>query len=125
MTKVHKNRIRKWVAALRSGEFKQGRGWLRSDDRYCCLGVGCEVFRIATRQGKWVEDKGGVDDFVPNCDMQDCTEFPRSVADWFGLADRDLSLTIKGERKCASEHNDSGRRFKTIANAIEKEYLSA
>lgn len=29
----------KWVAALRSGEFEQGRSLLFSNDRYCCLGV--------------------------------------------------------------------------------------
>ena len=31
----------KWVAALRSGEFKQGRNRLysKADDTYCCLGV--------------------------------------------------------------------------------------
>jgi hypothetical protein len=35
----------KWVAALRSGEYQQGRYYLRSeDDRYCCLGVlGCLI----------------------------------------------------------------------------------
>lgn len=36
---------RKWVAALRSGEFKQGRGGLHVSisSSYCCLGVGCAV----------------------------------------------------------------------------------
>lgn len=30
----------KWLAALRSGEFRQGTGKLRTaDDRFCCLGV--------------------------------------------------------------------------------------
>lgn len=34
----------KVAEALRSGRFKQGRGKLRShDDRFCCLGVMCEV----------------------------------------------------------------------------------
>lgn len=28
-----------WIAALRSGEFDQGRGKLRNDNGYCCLGV--------------------------------------------------------------------------------------
>ena len=34
----------KWVEALRSGKYKQGRGQLNSENRYCCLGVLCEVF---------------------------------------------------------------------------------
>ena len=29
----------KWVKALRSGEYKQGRGLLHSNFGYCCLGV--------------------------------------------------------------------------------------
>lgn len=29
----------KWMAALRSGEYKQGIGWLVSSEGYCCLGV--------------------------------------------------------------------------------------
>jgi hypothetical protein len=30
----------KWIDALRSGKYEQGRGQLRSkDDEYCCLGV--------------------------------------------------------------------------------------
>lgn len=34
----------KWIAALRSGEYQQGRGRLRTDDnRFCCLGVLCAV----------------------------------------------------------------------------------
>lgn len=31
-----------WVAELRSGKYKQGKGNLRKGDRYCCLGVLCE-----------------------------------------------------------------------------------
>lgn len=32
-----------WIAALRSGEYAQGEGVLRSGNLYCCLGVLCEV----------------------------------------------------------------------------------
>lgn len=33
----------KWVAALRSGEYKQGEGRLRNGDKFCCLGVLCNL----------------------------------------------------------------------------------
>ena len=34
----------KWVAALRSGDYKQGQHYLKTpDDTYCCLGVLCEI----------------------------------------------------------------------------------
>lgn len=29
----------KWVKALRSGEFEQGQGALKANNKYCCLGV--------------------------------------------------------------------------------------
>src|SRR5689334_10310233 len=33
----------KWVAALRSGDYKQGHTFLRFKDTFCCLGVACDV----------------------------------------------------------------------------------
>src|SRR5262245_26699265 len=36
----------KWLAALRSGDYKQGHDWLRFRNRYCCLGVLCEVAEV-------------------------------------------------------------------------------
>ena len=33
----------KWLEALRSGKYEQAKGCLRKDDRYCCLGVLCDV----------------------------------------------------------------------------------
>ena len=33
----------KWVAALRSGEYKQAKGQLRIGNSFCCLGVLCNL----------------------------------------------------------------------------------
>lgn len=33
----------KWVKKLRSGKYKQGQGKLQQDNKYCCLGLLCEV----------------------------------------------------------------------------------
>ena len=40
----------KWVAALRSGEYKQGRDVLHNNksNTYCCLGVLCRVAEFET-----------------------------------------------------------------------------
>ena len=36
--------VKKWTTALESGEYEQGIGKLRSpDDKYCCLGVLCDI----------------------------------------------------------------------------------
>ena len=32
-----------WIAALKSGEYAQGKGRLRRGDSYCCLGVLCDL----------------------------------------------------------------------------------
>ena len=48
----------KWLEALRSGEYKQGRGALRNkDDEYCCLGVLCDVVKGSDGvQMSWADD---------------------------------------------------------------------
>ena len=44
--KQQKANRKKWVAALRSGKYKQGKGQLYDnlDEKYCCLGVACDLF---------------------------------------------------------------------------------
>lgn len=59
-TPEQKRNIRKWVRALRSGNYKQGQGTLckydRGEFRYCCLGV---VSDLAVAGAEWVEHQGG------------------------------------------------------------------
>jgi hypothetical protein len=44
-----------WLTALRSGEYKQGKHFLRdSEDNFCCMGVLCDI----VDPNAWVE--GGV-----------------------------------------------------------------
>jgi hypothetical protein len=42
-TELRQQLRREWIAALRSGEYEQGRGSLCRNGRYCCLGVACAV----------------------------------------------------------------------------------
>ncbi len=49
MTKAERDA---WVAALRSGKYKQGRGYLRTNKGFCCLGVFCD---LRNPEG-WVHD---------------------------------------------------------------------
>jgi hypothetical protein len=44
-----------WCEALRSGEFKQGKKWLKRGSRYCCLGVAREIFPALSREGAHIE----------------------------------------------------------------------
>ncbi len=43
MEKLPKVFKRKWLKALRSGEYDQGKGKLFCDGKYCCLGVADEI----------------------------------------------------------------------------------
>ena len=44
---------KKWLKALRSGKYKQGMGTLRIEDRFCCLGVLCDLLDPK----KWEQDE--------------------------------------------------------------------
>lgn len=47
---VNKSDLRKWVKALRSGEYEQCTGELENAKGFCCLGVACKVFIPAADQ---------------------------------------------------------------------------
>jgi hypothetical protein len=105
--------VEKWVAALRSGQYQQGQGFLRSaDNKYCCLGVGYEV-----AGGKWyAETQAG---FVPDYYITDSGDFGR-------LSDEYLDLFGFGSR-LPQEHlialNDNGESFAKIADMVEERLL--
>jgi hypothetical protein len=52
---MEKELAMRWVEALKSGHYKQGRGWLhdRGNNTWCCLGVLCDVggFKSESRHG--------------------------------------------------------------------------
>jgi hypothetical protein len=115
VNKPVKSRIRLWVKALESGQYKQTRATLHDKNGYCCLGVACEVFKKATGRGQWTRWKG----FVVGNQHSD-VYLPRNVGAWFGFENIDPQL---GE-SCATERNDTKRdSFQTIASAIREAFL--
>lgn len=108
---------KKWVEALRSGEFEQTKGNLCDSTGYCCLGV---LSELAVREGKadkWKADDG--DDvffFGKKRGDADDTFLPRSVMRWAGL-DSD-SPAVEGDSLAVL--NDNGKTFEEIADLIEK-----
>lgn len=93
--------LRRWVEALRSGEYTQTTGRLRDMDGHCCLGVLCDV----SGRGRW-EGESYVTDIAAYL-------IPYDVADAAGIdADRQDDL---------ARFNDSGGlTFAQIADEIEK-----
>jgi hypothetical protein len=108
---------RLWIDALRSGNYQQGRGQLRSGDRYCCLGVLCELAVAAN--------------VVGNVEGNDCGFYyydgdgsilPISVIEWAGLFSNNPEVTYDddGKRTGLAQLNDMGRTFDQIADLIER-----
>jgi hypothetical protein len=128
--KKNRDRIKKWIAALRSGEYKQGTFALKKGDRYCCLGVACDIYRKTTKRGRWEEHPyqgiaEGVlaehfvfGDGLHAADMA----LPGPVSKWFGdFPGADVYLGL--DEVPAADLNDDGRTFRYIANRLERQYI--
>jgi len=139
---MRKDVMKKWVQALRSGKFKQGHGTLKQynskgNTQHCCLGVLCELYNDSMRKSK----KKTLSEKVYDNDMDFShgycrfggkrDDLPREVMKWSGIQDSIGMFPLKitnnndffneGEYSLA-DLNDTGRKFKTIANIIEKNY---
>ena len=135
---VKAERMKLWTAALRSGEYEQAKGYLKSDDGYCCLGVACEV---AVKNGLDIETD-------PESGYKSKTSFskedywensclPREVMEWYGLdktnptvvyevtedeVDEETGEVFEGDELSTelSELNDSfGYDFNQLADLID------
>lgn len=105
----------KWVAALRSGEYEQGRGYLNRGEQFCCLGVLCEVAITAGVDLPKARLDNGTTKYGGNH-----TVLPSAVRDWSDLPSLlgDM-VSISGKLEKLAGHNDDGRSFVQIADAIE------
>lgn len=123
---------KKWVDALRSGKFKQGRQALRQrtgddgPDAYCCLGVLCELYQRETGQMGWEPTIFNTIPFDGHLSL-----LPSRVEGWAGglggtIPPESLPLAWQcvGNRAAASQLlialNDGGSTFEEIADLIEK-----
>jgi hypothetical protein len=87
----------KWVAALRSGRYKQGRAVLkRNGTHYCCLGVLAEIEGLFDGEAEGCGTVNGV-----------CSSLPKSV----------LSYPIQDRLMSLNDHHQMS--FTEIADQIE------
>jgi hypothetical protein len=98
----------KWVDALRSGEYQQGQYCLRTDNKFCCLGVLCDLY-------------GKENNVEWNGDMfQDMVAvLPLSVIEWSGVGDGNPFVNAQTDSLIGL--NDKGSTFNEIADVIEKQ----
>lgn len=113
---MNKRVKKKWLKALRSGEYEQGRFRLlkrgddQTPDKFCCLGVLCDLHARETGDG-WDSVSYKAEDF----------HLPVEVSAWAGLPSRDpeingLNVTDLND----GEANRKPKSFKQLANLIEK-----
>jgi len=130
---MKKDIAKKWIKALRSGKYKQGKGYLKqfndkNEPRHCCLGVLCELYNDTMKQNhkktlytEEMEDAVTGTSFV-RFDLVD-GGLPKAVRKWadietsLGIFVVDIEYDIE---ECLADLNDSGKKFSTIANIIEK-----
>lgn len=106
-----------WVEALLSGEYKQGTNYLKDGDKFCCLGVLCDLHsKTALKRAEWEPDCTGGSTY-----LGDDVGLPEIVEDWAGFSEEDCPLDIDGRSGAASHHNDNGCTFKEIAKAIQEQ----
>jgi len=106
---------KRWLKALRSGKYKQGTGWLRNGEEYCCLGVLCDIY------GKEKWETHATNSFYSFLGST-CT-MVQKVLNWSGLtrANGDNVKLKNGDIVCLSSLNDNGLTFEQIADLIEEQ----
>lgn len=140
------NIMKKWVKALRSGKYKQGIGMLKQFNskgqaQHCCLGVLCELYNEEMKKNH----KKALTEKICDNDSYHFkygyTKFngtscalPEDVKKWSGIrtnygkfyGNNDLYYSSNEEKNDLSTPldflNDSGAKFKTISNIIEKNW---
>lgn len=114
----------KLAKALRSGEYEQAGGALRTTKGYCCLGVACEVYRQETGVGEWIENtRNGCYEFVLPDSPRELYYLPDDVRAWLGFESNKGGVDARNIREVLNlaALNDIGETFAQIADKVESE----
>lgn len=114
-----RERAMELVAALRSGDFKQGRENLCRDGRFCCLGVACNIANLEYEESDGLVAYSGFYTAVLPPKAQSIYGFCGDVGER-----RDGSRLRIGMRSFTSlaDANDRGVTFAEIADYIEQNW---
>jgi hypothetical protein len=114
-----------WLNGLRSGKYKQGQAALRRDnsvcgDRYCCLGVLCELaVEAGVIKPAQPSPNGGGQDGVYRYGSEGARSFlPIEVVHWAGL-NSNPEVHASGGPTALASLNDQHMTFENIAKLIE------
>lgn len=100
----------KWLEALRSGKYKQGKGALRSaQNEFCCLGVLCDIV---------ASDRWRTYAIIPAfTDLKNKTYYGAPPSDLYPEYNVEVDAPHAGT---LISMNDNGKSFKEIAEYIEE-----
>jgi hypothetical protein len=113
----------KWVEALRSGKYKQGRAALCTEGNFCCLGVAAELFKTEDTVVKTFIVK--LDNSLGKATDTRLTSYngEDSVAPSYVMEALGLRTTCGGSGgngvAALTEENDNNVTFEGIADLIE------
>jgi hypothetical protein len=112
-----------WVAALRSGEYRQGIGKLRgSGDTFCCLGVLCDLAEKAGIVRSHNNTYSGDYMYYFEDGTEEKSILPITVQEWAGLPQQNpYVIPFDTDSHSLAECNDEGMDFNRIADLIEKQ----
>jgi hypothetical protein len=107
----------KWVDALTSGGYEQGNGFLRQGNKFCCLGVLCD---IVDPEGWGVRGRG-MDGIICYRYLDGEWGLPKAVQAEVGV---DEFAALPGARagETLAGLNDNGASFDDIAKVIEAKF---
>ena len=113
---------KKWIDALRSGEYTQGRHMLQSEvGTFCTLGV---LIDLAVQDGvcSWGDTKDRDNEIINGDTSKYYEKLPDYVADWAGLDSTNPNIYIDGTYYDITWLNDIRKyQFDRIANLIEEQ----
>jgi hypothetical protein len=104
-----------WLEALRGGEYQQGTDTLKRDDKFCCLGVLCDLHRKDTQENDWKHVLG------VGYYLGDDATLPYEVLDWAGLSSFNPNVDFLGKIRSLGSLNDEGVKFADLADLIEQQ----
>lgn len=114
---------KKWVEALRSGEYQQCKRALHTNEGYCCLGVLCDLYARETGKGRWESlELSSMKKFCTESNPYELELLPTAVQSWAGVNSNPSvkENELDGWNTTLTSLNDSGRSFAEIANLIEE-----
>lgn len=115
---MNKRIKKKWLKALRSGEYTQTRGVLHNDNGFCCLGVLCDIYA----KEKKIDWKRKDSFYLLEDSPEYWTGLSKKVMLWADLKDSYPQFHFKttGPSSLVTLNDERDFSFKQIANVIDR-----